>query len=54
MVGGVWIVGRITYAVGYYKAAEKRGPGFGITMLATLSLLVGGLVGLILQFLKSA
>jgi uncharacterized membrane protein YecN with MAPEG domain len=46
-LGGVWIVGRIVYAWGYYQAAEKRGPGFGISMLATFSLLVGGLVGVV-------
>lgn len=39
VLGGVWILGRIVYAVGYYKAAEKRGPGFGITMLGSLGLL---------------
>src|SRR5690242_10337735 len=25
-VGGVWILGRIVYSVGYSKAADKRGP----------------------------
>src|ERR1700712_5495885 len=27
-VGGVWIVGRIIYAIGYSSAANKRGLGF--------------------------
>jgi uncharacterized membrane protein YecN with MAPEG domain len=45
VLGGVWIVGRILYAWGYYKAAEKRGPGFGISALATLGLLLGGIGG---------
>ncbi|UQA60321.1 MAPEG family protein [Polyangium aurulentum] len=44
-LGGLWILGRILYAWGYYKAAEKRGPGFGISALATLALLIGGIVG---------
>jgi hypothetical protein len=51
-LGGVWILGRIVYAVGYYSAAEKRGPGFGITALATLSLLLGSLGALVLQLVR--
>jgi uncharacterized membrane protein YecN with MAPEG domain len=53
-LGAMWIVGRIVYAVGYYNAAKKRGPGFGISTLAMLSLLLGGLVGLIMQLVKAA
>ncbi len=53
-LGALWIVGRIVYAAGYYKAAEKRGPGFAIGSLAMLSLLIGGFVGLVLQLVKSA
>ncbi len=44
-LGGLWIVGRILYAWGYYQAAEKRGPGFGIGLLATASLLIGSIYG---------
>src|SRR5262245_10618248 len=33
-LGGLWIFGRIVYAVGYFKAADKRGPGFAITAMA--------------------
>jgi len=42
-VGAVWIVGRILYLTGYSKAAEARGPGFGIQALATGILLFGAL-----------
>ncbi|MGQ9870272.1 MAPEG family protein [Leptodesmis sp.] len=45
VLGAVWIVGRILYAWGYYQAAEKRIPGFGIAALATIALLLGALVG---------
>ena len=45
VLGGIWIVGRIAYAIGYYQAAEKRGLGFGITSLSSLVLLVGALIG---------
>ena len=40
ITGLVWSVGRIVYARGYYADPGKRGPGFGITMLATLVLIV--------------
>lgn len=46
-IGAAWIVGRILYAWGYYKTAEKRLIGFAINSLATLILLVGSLVGII-------
>lgn len=51
-VGGVWILGRIVYAVGYFQAANKRSLGFAISSLATLILLVGSLVGIILALSK--
>jgi len=51
-LGGVWIVGRILYAWGYYQAAEKRMPGFGIAALATIALLIGALIGVIGTLLK--
>jgi glutathione S-transferase len=43
ILGGVWIIGRILYAWGYYQAAEKRGIGFAIASLSSLALLMGGL-----------
>jgi glutathione S-transferase len=52
-LGAVWVVGRILYAWGYYQAAEKRGPGFGISTLATIALLLGSLIGVALQIVKS-
>jgi len=42
-IGIVWPIGRVIYARGYYAAAEKRGPGFGITFLSTVGLLLGSL-----------
>jgi glutathione S-transferase len=47
VLGLVWIGGRIAYAVGYMQAAEKRGPGFGISFLSSLVLLVMAAVGAI-------
>jgi uncharacterized membrane protein YecN with MAPEG domain len=46
VLGAVFIVGRALYAYGYYRAAEKRGAGAGITAIVTIVLLVGGLIGL--------
>ncbi len=46
ILGTIWIGGRILYAWGYYKAAEKRGPGFAIGILSTIILLMGSLVGI--------
>lgn len=52
-IGTIWIIGRIIYAWGYYQAAEKRGPGFGIASLATIALILGSLIGIVLPLLKS-
>lgn len=52
IVGLLWIVGRIVYALGYSADAAKRFPGFFITMLATLVLIGGGLVGVVLTYLR--
>jgi uncharacterized membrane protein YecN with MAPEG domain len=49
-IGIFWIIGRILYAWGYYRAAEKRLPGFGINFLSLLVLIVGSLVGIIMTF----
>lgn len=51
-IGVVWVIGRILYAWGYYQAAEKRGPGFGLSFLSALVLLLGGLAGIILNLMK--
>jgi uncharacterized membrane protein YecN with MAPEG domain len=45
-LGAGWIVGRIVYALGYYKAAEKRHAGFGIAFLCNIALLLGALWGI--------
>jgi len=47
LIGLVWIVGRVMYIFAYAKAAEKRGPGFGVQALAALGLLVGALIAIL-------
>ena len=41
----LWVGGRIGCAVGCLQAPEKRGPGFGISFLSSVVLLVIALVG---------
>jgi glutathione S-transferase len=42
-LGAVWIMGRILYFIGYRKAVEKRGPGFGVQASACIALWIGAL-----------
>ena len=44
-LGLIFIVGRIVYIRAYIADPAKRGPGFGLTMLPTFVLLLGGLGG---------
>lgn len=47
--GAVWVVGRIMYALSYYKDPAKRGPGFGLSVLAGVALMLGAAAGLLLR-----
>lgn len=51
ILGAIFIVGRIMYAQGYYAAPEKRSRGFGLSSLATIVLLLGSLVGVVMALL---
>lgn len=48
-LGVVYLVGRQIYAATYVKDPAKRSAGYGLSMLPTLSLLLGGLGGAIRQ-----
>ena len=50
ILGGVWLVGRVWYAFAYCEDANKRGPAFGLSMLAFVVLTVGALVNIVRQF----
>ncbi len=52
-VGLLWSVGRIVYARAYYADAAKRGPGFGMTMLATLILVLAAAFGAVMTLIHS-
>ncbi|MDC0833891.1 hypothetical protein AY599_03480 [Leptolyngbya valderiana BDU 20041] len=53
VLGAIWVVGRILYAWGYYQAAEKRMLGFGMGSLMTMVLLLGSLVGVVLNLYQN-
>ena len=45
--GAVWVVGRIWYALAYYRDASRRAKGFVLTITASLSLLLLAVIGLL-------
>ena len=53
VIGTVWIIGRALYAVGYARAAAKRGPGFVIAEVAAVTLWLGALWGVIGALLRA-
>jgi uncharacterized membrane protein YecN with MAPEG domain len=46
-LGLLFIIGRVIYARGYIEDPAKRGPGFMLSFLPNLVLLLGGLIGAI-------
>jgi glutathione S-transferase len=50
-LGIAFILARALYAFSYIRAAEKRGPGAGLTGIVNIVLVAGGLVGLGKHFL---
>ena len=55
IIGAIWCLGRILYGVGY--RADKptaRAPGFGISILATLVLIVLGGIGIVLAWIAAS
>jgi glutathione S-transferase len=53
IIGGIWILGRIIYALGYYQENNKRFPGFGLSMTAYFVLLLGALYGIVMLIVKN-
>lgn len=51
LLGAVFCIGRILYARGYYRAAEKRALGFMIAGLTGVILLLGALLGAVIGVL---
>lgn len=48
-LGVVWIVGRLMYQVSYVADPAKRGPGFMVSFLANVILVLGGGVAALLR-----
>lgn len=44
--GSIFIISRFWYGAAYLKEPSRRGPAFGLTMLANVWLIVGALIGL--------
>lgn len=51
-IGAVWIVARFLYAQAYYTQASKRGTGFVISLGAAGVLVIGALIGIVVQLLR--
>jgi len=51
-LGLVFVIGRLVYFIGYTRAANKRGIGFGISGLPTMILMIGGLIGAVMAALE--
>ncbi len=45
ILGLIWIVGRVLYALSYSTAEKSRAPGFLIQAVVTLVLLIGAAIG---------
>jgi glutathione S-transferase len=52
LLGLLFIAGRVVYLRGYVADPGKRGTGFAISAVAQLILMVGGLVGALVAWLR--
>jgi glutathione S-transferase len=52
VLGFVWLVGRLIFAIAYLQDAAKRGPGFLVAMAAFGGLLIGAGIGVISSLLS--
>jgi glutathione S-transferase len=52
LIGLVWPIGRVIYALAYYRDAEKRGFGMWLTFLPAIILLLWSLAGLVLVYMR--
>ena len=51
-LGVIYLIGREVYAMTYVKDPKKREVGFMLTFLPNLILLIGALIGLIVQLVR--
>lgn len=48
-LGLAWCIGRVVYSVGYYNESEKRMPGLFISFFATVFLILGSIVAVVMS-----
>ena len=51
ILGLIFIIGRFIYAAGYIKDPSKRGPGMMITLLSNVILMMGALIGAVMNII---
>ena len=49
IIGVIWPIGRLRYALDYYKEAEKRGPGLYFSMPPIYIFVIGSAIGFVLK-----
>ena len=49
-IGFLWLLARIFYAWSYYRDPASRGPGFVVSMVSNLVLLIGSIGGMLRAF----
>ena len=54
LLGLMWILGRVLYAIGYYRDPGERARGFVIAALAFAALGLGGAAGVIVTLARAA
>jgi len=52
-LGLVWIIGRVIYMRSYVRDPASRGLGFGVQALASMLLLISGLVAIVWGLVKT-
>jgi glutathione S-transferase len=50
--GAAWLIGRIIYVFSYSADPARRSVGFAIAAIATIGLLIGALLGVVLAYLR--
>jgi glutathione S-transferase len=51
-LGVIYLAGRQLYAASYVKDPAKRGAGYALTVLPIFALIIGGLIGAVMQIFR--
>ncbi|MDX1918681.1 MAG: MAPEG family protein [Candidatus Caenarcaniphilales bacterium] len=52
ILGSLWLVARIIYAIGYSQSVPKRAFGFIFSMLVNVVLVISSFVGVLMELVK--